>query len=120
MIALRLPMAVKIPLVVTVFMAAVAMFVSERVSPGSRRPTKHLGDRPRSTSTALRRRSSTPWSVRTSGRRSIVDRARQTHAGPADRDGRRAPRRRAGARVVRPAGPSVPVGAAFLVPDPAG
>ena len=68
MIALRL-MAVKIPLVVTVFMAAVAMFV-ERVHPvpggpdqASRRPAAiYLDD--------LASSLVDPWSVRTSGRRS--------------------------------------------------
>jgi len=45
MIALRLPMAFKIPLVVTVFMAAVAVFVSERVlSRFQEAQTRHVGD----------------------------------------------------------------------------
>ena len=93
MIALRLPMAVKIPLVVTVFMAAVAVFVSERVlTRFQEAQTKHLGDLAAIYLDGLASSLVDPvvredvWEAF-----DIVDRARQTHAGSqADRDGGRA------------------------------
>ena len=83
MIALRLPMAVKIPLVVTVFMAAVAAFVSERVlTRFQEAQTKHLGDLAAIYLDGLASSLVDPvvredvWEAF-----DIVDRARQTHAG---------------------------------------
>ena len=83
MIALRLPMAVKIPLVVTVFMAAVAVFVSERVlTRFQEAQTKHLGDLAAIYLDGLASSLVDPvvredvWEAF-----DIVDRARQTHAG---------------------------------------
>jgi two-component system, OmpR family, sensor kinase len=83
MIALRLPMAVKIPLVVTVFMAAVAGFVSERVlTRFQEAQTKHLGDLAAIYLDGLASSLVDPvvredvWEAF-----DIVDRARQTHAG---------------------------------------
>ena len=83
MIALRLPMAVKIPLVVTVFMAAVAAFVSERVlTRFQEAQTKHLGDLAAIYLDGLASSLVDPvvredvWETF-----DIVDRARQTHAG---------------------------------------
>lgn len=83
MITLRLPMAVKIPLVVTVFMAAVAVFVSERVlTRFQEAQTKHLGDLAAIYLDGLASSLVDPvvredvWETF-----DIVDRARQTHAG---------------------------------------
>ena len=83
MIALRLPMAVKIPLVVTVFMAAVAAFVSERVlTRFQEAQTQHLGDLAAIYLDGLASSLVDPvvredvWEAF-----DIVDRARQTHAG---------------------------------------
>ena len=103
-------MAVKIPLVVTVFMAAVAVFVSERVlTRFQEAQTKHLGDLATIYLDGLASSLVDPvvredvWEVF-----DILDRARQTHAGLKPTETVVAHRRRAGARVVRPAGPSVP------------
>ena len=83
MSALRLPLSVKIPLVVTIFMAAVAIFVTERVlSRLEETQTRHLHDLATvyldglaSALTDLVVREDV-WEVF-----DILDRARQTHAG---------------------------------------
>ena len=83
MITIRLPMAVKIPLVVTIFMAAVAVFVSERVlTRFQEAQTKHLGDLATIYLDGLASSLVEPvvredvWETF-----DIIDRARQTHAG---------------------------------------
>ena len=79
----RLPLAVKIPLVVTVFMAAVAIFVSERVLTRlEEAQTRHLNDLATVYLDGLASALADPvvredvWETF-----DILDRARQTHAG---------------------------------------
>ena len=79
----RLPLALKIPLVVTVFMAAVAIFVSERVLTRlEEAQTRHLNDLATVYLDGLASSLADPvvredvWETF-----DILDRARQTHAG---------------------------------------
>jgi signal transduction histidine kinase len=83
MSALRLPLSIKMPLVVTVFMAAVAIFVTERVlSRLEETQTRHLHDLATVYLDGLASALTDPvvredvWEVF-----DILDRARQTHAG---------------------------------------
>ena len=83
MSALRLPLSIKMPLVVTIFMAAVAIFVTERVlSRLEETQTRHLHDLATVYLDGLASALTDPvvredvWEVF-----DILDRARQTHAG---------------------------------------
>ena len=122
MSALRLPLAVKIPAVVLVFMAMVAVFVSERVlSRLAEAQTRHSATSRPSTSTGSRRRSSTRWSARTSGRCSTSSTGRARPMPGSSRPRRSS--RLADGRVLASSDPRVasPRGRpAAVVPDPAG